>query len=116
MSELVPYAEPVRSIELQAGVGYFLLSYLDRSLKFPEVKPLVYLGVEEPQKEEVIYVFQDAASYFEVGRYDAAMKLAASEICRCDENGLNSIFTLEKLIDELCRCRGRPPVVVSSTG
>ena len=44
--ELVPWAEPLTSSELQEGVTYFTVTFVDEKGLVPEMRPVVFAGID----------------------------------------------------------------------
>ena len=54
---------------LVVGQTYYRLAFADMDMTIPGLEPLVYIGVRESSKGELLPTFQDTISYTWVGGY-----------------------------------------------
>lgn len=101
--------------EFVVGHPYFMLSYLDKEFRFPEIVPVVYLGMnlEEGfgQDEHDLWFFQDAESFVRTGAYTGSTEEVATAVAGSvspagqvydfPENQLQNILTASELVQEI---------------
>lgn len=92
-----PYAEPVEVSDLNAGMIYFKVTYVDAACCIPMVESLVFLGAKKLGGTQKL-LFQDVETYW----CDADSNESAK--FECSTNGINSIFEFDKALEELERC------------
>lgn len=106
MSDLKPYAEPIVESQLRQGEIYFMLNYFDNHMLVPDMKTLIFLGKNVTGNDDSLLYFQDLNSYIGIGPYPQNTP-GKGNIFQCSGDQLNSIFFLEKAMDELRRCTAR---------
>lgn len=82
--ELRPYAEYVRTPDLQRESVYFYVNYVDEEGLIPNLQPVVYVGQDlDPDDTGTVY-FQDAGSFLAGIRY--------GDTSETDEEEVRSVF------------------------
>ncbi|SRR6266496_5634573 len=102
--ELLPYAEPISSTDLEVGTVYFAVNYVDDEMLVPIMETLVFIGRNlEPGDVGKVY-FQDVESYREGVRYGSDSEDVWAKFETGSENELGHIFEYERALDVLMQC------------
>ena len=100
--QLPSYAEPVEAGDLEVGVTYFFLNFLDDEMHIPCLEPMVFIGRDlEPGDRSQVY-FQDAESYREGVRWQDSTGPARIYFGSASETG--HVFHFEKALEGLLAC------------
>ena len=103
--ELKPFAEPVKSGELDEGEVYFSVTFHDEDMLLPEMVPFVFIGRDlEPGDSRIAY-FQDMDSYLRGVSYST--QGGSAEFLCGSEDELNQFFLFESALDVLLSCSVR---------
>lgn len=95
---------------LVIGNCYFLVSYFDQEMRFPDIETYVFVGINllEGKAEGGSYwYFQDAESYVEQGIFTQIEDKTSREVMRADKDGLEMFFDYDGLFDVLEEGRSR---------
>lgn len=89
--------------KLIPGECYFFLYYLDRDLRIPEIKTLVFSEkiTDDGEVKKDLWIFQDPQSFFLPHGSSQRSHSNRRMIHRFDEDTLFSIYDLDGLIHEL---------------
>lgn len=102
--EVKAYAEPVSAADLEPGVVYFALQFLDDEMLVPVLEPLIFVGGRLQDEEgNGGCLFQDAESYRAGVRFDSDNRDEGTFYFQAPEH-LNHIFEFEKALDGLLGC------------
>jgi hypothetical protein len=102
--DLRPYSEPVKSSELKEGLVYFSVGFLDTEMLIPVVEPLVFIGTNRAVGDTDELYFQDAESYRQGVRFEAATDTDRAKFYRQSHDQINHIFEFEHALDLLLAC------------
>src|SRR5678815_5768944 len=97
--ELVPWAEPLTSSELQEGVTYFTVTFVDEKGLVPEMRPVVFVGIDLANDG-----FQDYDSYHQGVRYSASLAGECGTFDVFLPADMGFVFDYEHALDVLLRC------------
>jgi hypothetical protein len=95
---------------LVIGNCYFLVSYFDQGMRFPDIETYVFVGsnlLEGDAGDVSYWYFQDAESYAEQGIFTQIEDKASREVMRADEEALEMFFDYDGLFDVLAEGRKR---------
>lgn len=91
--------------DLITGATYYELSFADRELTMPGVKPLIYIGANLLEGDEeastVTHYFQSTVSFARFGPATAYEGDEEVEVIPCSEDRLGDVLTLPDLMATL---------------
>jgi hypothetical protein len=102
--ELVPWAEPLTSSELQEGVTYFTVTFVDEKGLVPEMRPVVFVGIDLTNDGQGQLYFQDYDSYHQGVRYSAPLAGEGGTFDVFLPADMGFVFDYEHALDVLLRC------------
>jgi hypothetical protein len=113
--ELVPWAEPLTSSDLQEGATCFMVQFVDEQGLVPEMRPVVFAGIDLASEGQGMLYFQDYDSYHQGVRYSAPRGDDGGTFDMCLPADMGFVFDYEHALDVLLRCslqrRGFGPTV-----
>ena len=104
-----PWAEYVDARDLIAGETYFAVHFVDEQMLVPELRPLVFIGVDLEIADSGTLYFQDASSHVAGLRYGSTFVGSAAEACEgiqvhTVKKETPLVLTFERALDVLLRC------------
>lgn len=105
MSKLHP-AEPVVFAELATGAVYFLLNFFDDEMLVPDLRTVVYIGIDVDGETNSKVYFQDYESFIDIGPFPDSREGSVA-VVRFASDKITCVFELDKAIDILADCQMR---------
>ncbi len=102
--ELKDYAEPVNIDDLQIGLVYFSVQFLDEDMVVPILQPLVFLGTNLSGERENKYYFVDYEAYSQGIRSIPTSDRELGVFQVASRSNLKHIFEYERALDVLMAC------------
>lgn len=86
---------------LITGNCYFMVSYFDQEMRFPDIESYIYVGtnlLESDEADNPYWYFQDAESYVEQGVFTQIEDKTSRKLVRADEDALEMFFDYDGLL------------------
>jgi hypothetical protein len=99
--DLPPYVEHVPVDQLQPEQVYFIASFLDRDMRVPELKPVVFVGRDLESEGQGKLYFQDFQSFATGVRYGSEGEAEFQCFFAQQSSG---VCDYEKALEVLMRC------------
>lgn len=102
--ELKPYYEPVEYQDLEVGIEYFIVRFVDDDMLIPTIESLIYIGEDLLEEDEGSCYFQDIESYLDGISFPNDERVNEAVVHRQPKNELSSICSFESSLNELLKC------------
>ena len=90
--ELAPYAKPVKASDLIRGETYFIVTFADERMLVPEMKPVIFVGVDLAEEGENQLYFQDYGDYHREDAHSGATQDDRLEFDVCSPDDLGFVL------------------------
>jgi hypothetical protein len=103
LSEALTFPPQTDASTLIEGERYFAVHFIDNRMLVPELRPLVFIGLNRYVGDSGQLYFQDAASYATGARFEAATDETECEIHVVDVS-TPFVYEFDRALDVLLRC------------